>query len=181
MVDDSKLPLDNTLNSTTRGRTADTYYRSHHGIDTVIGHSLGGAVSLALESNIKNKMETHMVLFNLKHLVAQLYQVTYQTHYIKNIVKDEIVGAGVAGGLAIGASADAAIGFSDGGILSGLGTDIGNEYHLILLIGLHQILIQPLMGFVILEIRSLCLTLTVRLCSQVLNSVGIIVHIHIQV
>merc|ERR1711966_508157 len=47
--------------------------------------------------------------------------------FIKNIVKDEIVGAGVAGGLAIGASADAAIGFSDGGLLTGMGADIGKK------------------------------------------------------
>ena len=30
MVDDLKLPLDDTLNITTRGNTADAYYRSHH-------------------------------------------------------------------------------------------------------------------------------------------------------
>ena len=48
-VDDSNLPFDGTLNNTTRGKTADAYYRSHHAIDTVIGHSLGGAVSLALQ------------------------------------------------------------------------------------------------------------------------------------
>ena len=35
--------------------------------------------------------------------------------------------AGAAGGLAIGASADAAIGFSNGGILSGLGAAIGKQ------------------------------------------------------
>ena len=45
----------------------------------------------------------------------------------KNIAKDEIVTAGAAGGVAIGASADAAIGFSDGGIFSGLGADIGKK------------------------------------------------------
>ena len=32
-----------------RGRDSDAYYRSHHEIDTVIGHSLGGAVALSLE------------------------------------------------------------------------------------------------------------------------------------
>ena len=47
-LDDLKLPFD-TLNNTTRGKTADAYYRSHHDIDTVIGHSLGGAVALSLE------------------------------------------------------------------------------------------------------------------------------------
>ena len=63
-----------------------------------------------------------MVLFNLKHLALQLYQVTYQTH---NIVKDDIVGAGVAGMGYIGASADSATGFSDGGLLTGMGVDTG--------------------------------------------------------
>ena len=43
----------------------------------------------------------------------------------KTIVKDEIIGAGVAGGVAIGASADSAPGFADGGLLIGLGADIG--------------------------------------------------------
>ena len=40
-LDDLKLPVDDTLNKTKRGRDADAYYRSHHEIDTVIGHSLG--------------------------------------------------------------------------------------------------------------------------------------------
>ena len=47
MVDDLKLPFGDTLNNTTRGKTADAYYRSHHEIDTVIGHPLGGAVALS--------------------------------------------------------------------------------------------------------------------------------------
>uniref|UniRef100_UPI00404A09F6 hypothetical protein n=1 Tax=Flavobacterium sp. TaxID=239 RepID=UPI00404A09F6 len=60
--DDLKLPFNDTLNMTTRGRTADKYYRSHHEIDTVIGHSLGGSVSLALEKQYKKKKAiTHMV------------------------------------------------------------------------------------------------------------------------
>ena len=46
---------------------------------------------------------------------------------LKNIVKDEIVAGGVAGGLSIGASADTAIGLSDGGLLTGLGVDIGKK------------------------------------------------------
>ena len=45
----------------------------------------------------------------------------------KTIVKDEIIGAGVAGGLAIGTSADSATGFADGGLLIGLGADIGKK------------------------------------------------------
>ena len=60
MVDDLKLPLNDTLNKTTRGRTAYKHYRSHHEIDTVIGHSLGGAVALSLENQYKNKVIIHM-------------------------------------------------------------------------------------------------------------------------
>ena len=61
--------MNDTLNKTHRGRTADAYYRSHHEIDTVIGHSLGGTVASSLENNINNKMITLMELFNLKHSV----------------------------------------------------------------------------------------------------------------
>ena len=46
----------------------------------------------------------------------------------KTIVKDEIIGAGVAGELAIGTSADSATGFADGGLLIGLGADIGKKF-----------------------------------------------------
>ena len=60
-TDDLKLPFDDTLNKTKRGRDADAYYRSHHEIDTVIGHSLGEAVALSLENNIKKKVIIHMV------------------------------------------------------------------------------------------------------------------------
>ena len=52
-IDDLKLPMNGTLNKTHRGRTADAHYRSHHEINTVIGHSLGGSVSLALEKQYK--------------------------------------------------------------------------------------------------------------------------------
>ena len=54
-IDDLKLPFDDTLNKTKRGRDADKYYRSHHEIDTVIGHSLGGAVALSLEKAYKQQ------------------------------------------------------------------------------------------------------------------------------
>ena len=43
------------LKKTNRGRDADAYYRSHHEIDTVIGHSLGGAVALSLEEQCKKE------------------------------------------------------------------------------------------------------------------------------
>ena len=48
-IDYLKLSFDDTLNKAKRGRDADAYYRSHHEIDTVIGHSLGGAIALSSE------------------------------------------------------------------------------------------------------------------------------------
>ena len=48
-IEGLKSPMNDTLNKTHRGRTADAYYRSHHEIDTVIRHSLGGAAALSLE------------------------------------------------------------------------------------------------------------------------------------
>ena len=59
-TDDLKSPFDDTVNKTKRDRNADAYYRSHHGIDTVIAHSLGGAVASSLENNIKKNVITHM-------------------------------------------------------------------------------------------------------------------------
>ena len=52
-IDGLKLLFGDTLNKTKRGRGADAYYRSHHEIDTVIGHSLGPSVALALEKQYK--------------------------------------------------------------------------------------------------------------------------------
>ena len=54
-IDDLKLSFADTLSKTKRGRDADAYYRSHHEIDTAIGHSLCAAVSLALEKHYKQE------------------------------------------------------------------------------------------------------------------------------
>ena len=54
-IDDLKLSCDDTLNKTKRSRNADAHYRSHHETDTVIGHSLGGAVALSLEKQCKKE------------------------------------------------------------------------------------------------------------------------------
>ena len=61
-TDGLKLPFGGTSNKTKRGRDADAYSRSHHEIDTVIGHSLGGAVALSLENNIKKKVKKVVTL-----------------------------------------------------------------------------------------------------------------------
>ena len=126
-IDDLKLPFDGTLNKTKRGRDADAYYRSHHEIDTVIGHSLGSSVSLALERKYKKEGNNPYGVIQSKSFGAPVVSGNISNPLFKNIVKDEIVGAGVAGGLAIGTTVDSAIGFSDGGLLSGLGADIGKK------------------------------------------------------
>ena len=119
-----------TTNKTTRGKTSDAYYRSHHEIDTVIGHSLGGAVALSLEKQYKKECNNPYGIIQSKtfgsptvsgNLGSSLGKVG------KPIVRDEIIGAGVAGGLAIGASADSAVGFADGGLSTGLGADVGKK------------------------------------------------------
>ena len=54
-VDDMKLPWENTLNLTKRGRDVELYYRNHmREIDTIIGHSLGGSVALSLEEKYRH-------------------------------------------------------------------------------------------------------------------------------
>ena len=88
---------------------------------------MGGSVSLALEKqyNINNnpygtiQSKTYgapVVSGNMKSPLLN-----------KSIIKNEIIGAGAAGGLAIGTSADSAIGFSDGGLLTGMGANIGKK------------------------------------------------------
>ena len=53
-IGDLNLPFGDTLNKTKRGRDADMYYRSHNSeIDSVISHSLGGAVAPPLEKYIQ--------------------------------------------------------------------------------------------------------------------------------
>ena len=55
-TDDLKLSFDGTINKAKRGRDADMYYRSHNSeVDSVIGHSLGGAIALPLEKQYKNE------------------------------------------------------------------------------------------------------------------------------
>ena len=53
--DGLQLPFDDTSIKTKSGRNADEYFRSHHEIDTVICHSLGGAVALSLDKQYKKE------------------------------------------------------------------------------------------------------------------------------
>ena len=47
--------MNDPLNKTERGRDADAYYRSHHEINTLMRHSLGGSVALALEKQYRKE------------------------------------------------------------------------------------------------------------------------------
>ena len=129
-IDDLKIHFDGTLNKTARGKTADAYYRSHNETDTVIGHSLGGAVALSLEKQYKKEGDNPYGVAQSKTLGAPIVSGNLGRRFgkvCKSIVKNEIIAAGIAGGLATGASADSAIGFSDGGLLISLGADIGKH------------------------------------------------------
>ena len=88
---------------------------------------MGGAVSLALEKQYKKEGNNPYGIIQSKTFGAPTVSGNISNPLLKNIVKDEIVAGGVASGLSIGASADSAIGFSDGGLLSGLGADIGKK------------------------------------------------------
>ena len=104
-----QLPFDDTLNKTKRGRDADAYYLSHHEIDTLIGHSLGGSVALALEKQYIKEGSNPYGIVQSKTFGAPVVSGNLGSRFgklCKTIVKDEIIGAGVAGGVAIGASAD---------------------------------------------------------------------------
>ena len=89
-IDDLKLPFDDTLNKTKRGRDADAYYRSHHEIDTVIGHSLGGAVSLALEKAYKQQDGNPYGIVQSRTFGAPTVSGNIKSPLFKKIVKDEM-------------------------------------------------------------------------------------------
>ena len=124
-LDDLKLQFDDTLNLTKRGGDADAYYRSHHEIDALITHSLGSSAGLALQQKSKKESCNNAYgIVQTKSFGAPVVAGNISNPLLENIVKDEIVAGGVAGGLAIGTTVDSATGFSDGGLLSGLGADI---------------------------------------------------------
>ena len=92
-VGDLKLPFDDTLNKTKRGRDSDAYYRSHHEISIVIGHSLGGAVALSLEKQYKEQGNNPYGIIQSKTFGAPVVSGSSGNRlgdYGKSIVKDSI-------------------------------------------------------------------------------------------
>ena len=78
-----KLPFDDTLNKTKRGRDADAYYRPHHEIDTVIGHSSGAAVSLALEKQFKKEGNNPYGIIQSKSFGAPVVSGSIKSQLLK--------------------------------------------------------------------------------------------------
>ena len=163
-VDDLKLPFDDTLNETKRGGYADFFYRSHHEIGFVIGHSLGGSVSLALGKQYTKEGNNPHVVVQSKTFGAPVVSGNLGSSLGdvgKAIVKDEIIGAGVASGTALGASADSFIGFADGGLLTGMGVDISKKVSADMANRL-KVIIQHLIELDILAILFLCLVFRLK-------------------
>ena len=100
-IDDPKLPFDTYVNKAKRGRDADVHYRSHHEIDTVVGHSLGGAVALSLEKQLKKDNNPYGMIQS-KTFGAPVVSGNIGSSLGKSIVKYLILDFGVAGGVAIG-------------------------------------------------------------------------------
>ena len=85
----SLLPFDDTSNKIKRGRDADAYYRSHHETDTVIGHSLGGSISLALEKKYKQEGNNPYGIIQSKTFGSPTISGKISNPLLKNTVKDE--------------------------------------------------------------------------------------------
>ena len=134
-LDDLTLPYGNTLNLTKRGNDVEAYYRNHMTeIDTVIGHSLGGSVSLALEEKYRDdKIGIPGVgIKQVKTFGAPVVagNIGGNNQQIKDLVLKGSQGLGTAVGTEIGVSMDAATGFTDEGFftygLSTAGSKIGS-------------------------------------------------------
>ena len=82
---------------------------------------------MAFEKQSKTEGNNPHGIVQPKTLGAPTVPGNISNPFLQHIIKDEIVTAGVAGGLAIDTSVDSAIGFSDGGLLSGLGADLGKK------------------------------------------------------
>ena len=90
---------------------------------------MGGAVALSLEEQFKKCNNPYGIIqsktFGSPTVSCNLDNLFGD--FGKTVVKDEIIGAGVASGIATGAFADSAAGFADGGLLTGMGADIGKK------------------------------------------------------
>ena len=141
--DDLKLPMEDTLKLTKRGRDVEAYYKNHMAeIDTIIGHSEGGSVSLALEDKYRHdKIDLPGIgIKQVKTFSAPVVagNIGGNNQFIKNKVVEgtENLGSKVGNeiGGAIGYGIDALTGFEDLGMFTAgftragtkVGTKVGN-------------------------------------------------------
>jgi hypothetical protein len=131
-LDDLKLPFEDTLNLTKRGRDVEAYYRNHmREIDTVIGDSLGGSVSLALEDKYRHdKIDIPGVgikqvkTFNAPVVAANLGGHNQQ---IKDLIVSNSQNLGAVVGGAVGSGLDSLTDFRDGGFFTANASKAGGE------------------------------------------------------
>ena len=135
-IDDAKLPFEDTLNLTKRGRDVEAYYRNHMTeIDTIAGHSLGGSVALALEDKYRHD-KTGIPGVGIKQVKTFGAPVVAGNLGGNNpVVKDLVVrgttnlGAEIGG--AVGVGVDSLTGFTDQGLftagLSSAGGKLGGK------------------------------------------------------
>ena len=135
-LDDLTLPYGNTLNLTKRGNDVEAYYRNHMTeIDTVIGHSLGGSVSLALEEKYRDdKIDIPGVgIKQVKTFGAPVVagNIGGNNQLIKKVVVKGSEKLGSSIGTGIGVGIDSMTGFTDEGLftagLSHAGGKIANN------------------------------------------------------
>ena len=91
---------------------------------------MGGSVSLASEKQYKKEGNNPHGVIQSKTFGAPVVSGSIGSSLGKfggPIVKKSILYFGVAGGAIAGGAIDSAIGFSDGGLLTGMGADIGEK------------------------------------------------------
>ena len=116
-IDALNLSFDNSLHGNKRGSDADAYYRSHHGMGTVIGHSLGAAISLALEKQYKQEGDNPYGIVHPTSFGAPVVSGNLGNRF-GEFGKSVVNGGILASGVPIGTCSDASIGFADAGLLS---------------------------------------------------------------
>ena len=126
--DDLKLPFDNTLKLTKRGRDADNYVKSHHEVDTVIGHSLGGAVALSIEKKYRyDKDKNPYGIRQSKTFGAPTVSGNIENKVLKGFTQQLISDGGTAAGTSLGASISTSLGGEDAGLATVYGAKKGGE------------------------------------------------------
>ena len=132
LIDDLKLPYEDTLNLTKRGRDVEAYYRNHmREIDTVIGHSLGGSVALSLEDKYRHDKNgiPNVGIKQVKTFSAPVVagNLGGNNQLVKGLIvnSSEKIGSAIGGQVGIGL--DSLTGFTDEGLFTKSLADAGGK------------------------------------------------------